>query len=57
MSHSGIARRVAIWGDDLLGYGKPHPEDKWWLDLEDVDGVVQAPKKSGLKQPWIVDNE
>jgi hypothetical protein len=57
MRHSGIARRVAIWGDDLLGYGKPHPEDKWWLDLEDVDGVVQAPKKSGLKQPWIVDNE
>jgi reductive dehalogenase len=37
------ARRLAIWGDDLLGYGKPHYEEKWWLDLEDVDGVLRIP--------------
>lgn len=29
--------------DDLLGYGKPRPEEKWWLDLEDVDGVLRIP--------------
>ena len=57
MRHSGVARSVAVWGDDLLGYGKAHPEDKWWLDLEDVDGVVQLPRKSSVKQPWIVDGE
>jgi ferredoxin len=36
-------RRLAIWGDDLMGYGKPKPEQKWWLDLEDVDGTLRVP--------------
>jgi len=44
-----FARRFAVWGDDLMGYGKPKPEWKWWLDLEDVDGVLQIPK-SGQKR-------
>jgi reductive dehalogenase len=38
-----FAHRFAIWGDDLMGYGKAKPDQKWWLDLEDVDGVVQNP--------------
>jgi reductive dehalogenase len=38
------ARRLAVWGDDLLGYGKESPEDKWWLDLEDQDGELVVPK-------------
>ena len=46
MRHSSLARRVAIWGDDLLGYGKPKPEHKWWFDLEDVDGVLRIPPDS-----------
>jgi reductive dehalogenase len=45
MRHSSMARRLAIWGDDMMGYGKPHPEIKWWFDLEDVDGVYIVPKK------------
>ena len=32
-----FARRLGVWSDDLLGYGKPNPKDKWWLDLELVD--------------------
>jgi len=44
MRHSGIARSLAIKFDDLLGYGKPHYEDKWWLDLEDVDGIIHVPR-------------
>jgi hypothetical protein len=34
--------------DDLLGYGKPRSEKKWWFDLEDVDGTLRIPtnKKS-----------
>lgn len=46
--HSSLARRVAIWGDDLIGYGKPKSENKWWFDLEDVDGVLQIPPESSL---------
>ncbi len=45
MRHSSIARSIAIWGDDLLGYGNPHPEKKWWIDLEDVDGILKIPKQ------------
>ena len=38
------ARRLAVWGDDLLGYGKKSPKDKWWLDLEDKDGELVVPR-------------
>jgi ferredoxin len=41
--HSSLARRFAILGDDLLGYGNPKPENTWWLDLEEVDGVLRIP--------------
>ncbi|HME45888.1 MAG TPA: reductive dehalogenase [Syntrophorhabdales bacterium] len=53
MMRSGLARSLAIWGDDLLGYGKPHPEKQWWLDLEDVngDGVLTPPRR-GRSGPW-----
>ena len=46
MRHSGIARSIAIWGDDFLGYGKPDYSRKWWFDLEDVagDGILQVPQ-------------
>ena len=41
--HSSLARSLSVRADDLLGYGKPHPEGKWWLDLEDVDGILRVP--------------
>ena len=31
---------VRFRADDLLGYGKPNSENKWWFDLEDADGVL-----------------
>jgi hypothetical protein len=34
---------MAVRADDLLGYGKPNYEKKWWFDLEDVDGVLRIP--------------
>ena len=37
-------RRLGVWGDDLLGYGKPKRENKWWLDLERVDAEFKIPK-------------
>jgi reductive dehalogenase len=54
MRHSAVARSLAIWGDDLLGYGKPDYSQKWWFDLEDVngDGVLTIPanKKSEFEE-------
>jgi reductive dehalogenase len=51
MRHAPVARRLAIWGDDLLGYGKPRYEDKWWWDLEDIDGNLQIPNASRSRNP------
>jgi reductive dehalogenase len=31
--------------DDVWGYGKQDKRYKWWFDLEDVDGVLQVPRK------------
>ncbi len=54
MRNSSLARSLAIWGDDLLGYGKPDYSQKWWFDLEDVngDGILTAPanKKSEFEE-------
>jgi 3-chloro-4-hydroxyphenylacetate reductive dehalogenase len=52
MRRSGTARSLAIAGDDMMGYGKPHPEDQWWLDLEEVDGIIRIPKKRTGKNLW-----
>ncbi len=48
MRNIKFARRFGIWGDDLLGYGKPDNNNKWWLDLEDKngDGNLTIPKSN-----------
>ena len=38
-----FTRKIAIWGDDIMGYGLPHPERQWWRDLEDVGGELRVP--------------
>jgi len=50
MRNVPVARRFAIWGDDLMGYGKPQLENKWWLDLEYVDGELHIPAKAGFRR-------
>lgn len=52
MRNLSAARSLAIWGDDLMGYGKPHPDRQWWFDLEEVDGVIQVPKRSATGKYW-----
>ena len=47
MRHIPLARRLGIWGDDLLGYGRPDPKRKWWLDLEECDGNLRIAKDRG----------
>ncbi|MCD4674487.1 MAG: reductive dehalogenase [Desulfobacula sp.] len=43
MRNIPFARSFGVWGDDLLGYGKPDPKKKWWMDLEMVDGHLRVP--------------
>jgi len=43
MRHSGLARSIAIRGDDLLGYGKGDPKKRWWFDVEIDTGQGSAP--------------
>jgi len=44
-----IATRFAVWGDELMGYVRPKLENKWWFDLEDVDGVLRIPSHAGRR--------
>jgi len=44
MRHVPFTRRFGVWGDDLMGYGKPKPKWQWWMDLEEADGKLQIPK-------------
>ena len=39
---SRLAQQLAIRSAHLLGSGQDHPDDKWWFDLEYVDGQVEA---------------
>jgi ferredoxin len=39
--HIPATRSIVVKADDIMGYGKPKPEWKWWLDLEIVDGVYR----------------
>ena len=50
MRNVPFARRFGIWGDDLMGYGKPDPRRKWWLDLEKVDRELHIPPSPADKK-------
>ncbi|MCX6013625.1 MAG: reductive dehalogenase, partial [Chloroflexi bacterium] len=43
LERSDIARRIMVRLDDMLGYGKQDIHDKWWFDLEEVDGILKTP--------------
>ena len=47
MRNFPFARNFAVLGDRLLGYDKPNLKNKWWFDLEDVDGVLTIPSHAG----------
>jgi reductive dehalogenase len=42
-----LSHRFSVWMDDLLGYGRQNVEDKWWYDLEEIDGIFQVPERIG----------
>jgi reductive dehalogenase len=39
VQRSSLARTLAVWLDDALGYGRPDRAKKWWWDLEDEAGA------------------
>jgi reductive dehalogenase len=41
---SRIAQTIAIRAAYLLDPGQDHPDEKWWFDMEYVDGVLEAPE-------------
>ena len=49
MRNIPVARNFAVWGDELLGYNQPNLKNKWWLDLEDVDGELVVPAHAGSR--------
>lgn len=43
VSRFGAARRLAIKADNIIGRGETNEEERWWFDLEEVDGVLRVP--------------
>jgi reductive dehalogenase len=43
VQRSGIARRIDIQFSKLFKPDKARSEEKWWFDLEDVDGKLRIP--------------
>jgi 3-chloro-4-hydroxyphenylacetate reductive dehalogenase len=50
MRNIPVSRNFAVWCDDLMGYGKPNLSNKWWLDLENVEGKLEIPKFAGSRR-------
>jgi reductive dehalogenase len=46
VQHAPFWDKFIIKMDDVWGYGKQDTRYKWWFDLEEVDGVIQIPRKS-----------
>jgi len=43
--HTPWLDKFLIKMDSIWGYGKQHKENKWWFDLEEVNGVLQIPRR------------
>ena len=48
--HTGLTRRIATKIDASRRYPKGNIDEKWWFDLEEVDGALTVPiQQSGIK--------
>ncbi len=45
VNNTPFMNNAIIRMDNVLGYSKPDPRDKWWFDLEDADGRYSKPDK------------
>jgi reductive dehalogenase len=46
VKHTPFLDSFLVKMDSVWGYGQRDNRHKWWLDLEEVDGVVKIPQKS-----------
>jgi len=46
VKHTPFLDSFIVKMDDVWGYGKADRRYKWWLDLENVDGVLKVPDES-----------
>lgn len=46
IGHAPFLDKLLVKMDDIWGYGKQEKKDQWWFDLEDIDSVLQIPRKS-----------
>jgi reductive dehalogenase len=52
--HTPFMNGIIIKMDDLFGYGRQNYDEKWWLDLEEVDNTLQIP--AGSPEATLRDN-
>jgi reductive dehalogenase len=45
VEHSGWARRLAIRADHIFSRGRANEKERWWFDLEEVDGLLRVPEQ------------
>jgi 3-chloro-4-hydroxyphenylacetate reductive dehalogenase len=45
IKNAPLTNSFIIWMDNVIGYSKPDQRDRWWFDLENVDGSYQKPRK------------
>ena len=45
VEHSGWARRFAIRADHIFSRGRANEKEKWWFDLEEVNGLLRVPEQ------------
>jgi len=44
VQHTPLLNKLIVKMDNVWGYGKQDKRDKWWFDLENVNGVLQIPR-------------
>jgi hypothetical protein len=45
VNNTPFMNSAIIGMDSVMGYGKPDQRDKWWFDLEEVDGTYTKSAK------------
>jgi reductive dehalogenase len=50
VQHTPFMNDFIIRMDEVFGYGKQNVDNKWWFDLEDIDGIVQVPRSVNNKE-------
>ena len=43
--HTPFMDRIIVKMDDIWGYGKQNTREKWWFDLEEMDGILRIPER------------